>query len=266
MRVLSSRKTRRRLVWLGGLGLVAGGVAALVVLVPSQKTPRVGTSSGSAQLVTHPRSVPLSAADRRAIAQTLDQFVPAAVRREKPGAAYDLVTPAMRQGMTRAQWASGQIPVYPYPARGTHFGGWSFVESYRNAVSFDLYLQPQPGQSDLGPIVAGVGLKRVHGRWLVDSFYPKQSFPPVEPAPAKATAKPASGSTSAPGATKGRLGALWFVLPGVLIGLFLAVLLAFVVAGWRRNRRAVRAYRANQAGGRSTANWSVISRPRERKR
>jgi hypothetical protein len=240
-----SWRVRRRLTWLGGLALVAAGVAAIVVFVPSQHAIRVGEKSGRPQLVTHAQRVRLSPADRRAILRTLDRFVPAAVRREDPAAAYDLVTPSMRRGTTRAQWARGRIPVYPYPARGTQFSGWGSLESYQNAVSLDLYLQPQAGHADTGPIVAGVALKRINGRWLVDSFYPKQVFGPVAtPPPPVATV---AARAPEPGATKGRLSPAWFVVPGVMLGLFVVVGLAFVFASLFRNRRAARRIKLEDA-------------------
>jgi hypothetical protein len=239
-----SWRVRRRLTWLGALALVAAGVAAIVVFVPSQHAIRVGATSGPPQLVTHAQRVRLSPADRRAILRTLDRFVPAAVRREDPAAAYDLVTPSMRQGTTRAQWARGRIPVYPYPARGTDFSGWGSLESHRNAVDLDLYLQPQRGHADTGPIVVGVALKRIGGRWLVDSFYPKQVFGPVAPPPPVATVIARAPEL---GATKGRLSPLWFVVPGVMLGLFVVVGLAFVFASLFRNRRAVRRIKLEDA-------------------
>jgi len=221
-------------------------VAAIVVFVPSHHGIRVGATTGRPQLVTHAQRVRLSPTDRRAILQTLDRFVPAAVRRENPAAAYDLATPSMRQGTTRAQWARGRIPVYPYPARGAQFSGWGSLESYRNAVSLDLYLQPQAGHADIGPIVAGVALKRINGRWLVDSFYPKQVFgsvasPPLTPVATVAAKAPELS------ATKGRLSPLWFVVPGVMLGLFVVVGLAFVFASLFRNRRAVRRIKLEDA-------------------
>jgi hypothetical protein len=42
-------------------------------------------------------------------------FIHEAVLRENPGASWDLVTPQMRSGSTRAQWATGNIPVTPFP-------------------------------------------------------------------------------------------------------------------------------------------------------
>ena len=64
----------------------------------------------------------LSAAERHQIDATINSFVNHAVKRQNVGASYDDVTPRYRLGMTRAEWAKGSLPVFPYPARGTKFG------------------------------------------------------------------------------------------------------------------------------------------------
>lgn len=97
-----SWKAQRRLTWLGLLAVAGGIAAALVAFLPGHKQAQVAATTGKAQLVTEAKQVSLSAADRHAILRTLDLFVPAAVRRENPLAAYDLVTPTMRKGTTRA--------------------------------------------------------------------------------------------------------------------------------------------------------------------
>ena len=67
----------------------------------------------------------LKPAERRAINATLDRFVASAVQRKDLAAAYDLVTPAMRTGISRRAWAHGTTNVMAYPARGTRFHGWT---------------------------------------------------------------------------------------------------------------------------------------------
>jgi hypothetical protein len=63
----------------------------------------------------------LSHGDRTAINRMLDAFVASAVKRENAGASYDLVTSQLSGGTTRAAWAKGDLPVYPYPACGTSY-------------------------------------------------------------------------------------------------------------------------------------------------
>src|SRR5262245_14025506 len=44
-----------------------------------------------------------------------DQFVATAVLRRRTVCSYELVTKRMRQGLSRAAWKGGSIPVVPFP-------------------------------------------------------------------------------------------------------------------------------------------------------
>ena len=182
-------------------------------------------------------------ADRRAINATLDAFVPTAVERRNVMVSYDLVTPALRGGMTRAQWASGDIPVYPFPARGRSFHYWTLDYAIRNEVAVDLFLQPR-ARAKVGPIAFSIDLKRVRGRWLVDSIYPTAIFPRAGSGggvrAASDYAAPASRNTP-PGSS--RLGHVWVLVPASFLGLGIAVPIVLFVGAWWRDRRAYNAYR-----------------------
>lgn len=128
------------------------------------------------QTVAHPRQVPLSQADRRAIDALLDRFVPSAVERRHPAAAWPLVTPAMRAGTTLREWARGEVPVVAYPARGRRFHNWVLQYSYRDVVGLELGLEPRPG-AKVGAAAFQVELKRRRGVWLVDSIYLRAIYP-----------------------------------------------------------------------------------------
>ena len=112
----------------------------------------------------------LTAADRKAISASIDTFVNHAVKRQDVGASYDVVAPELRGGMTRKEWAKGDIPAYPFPARGTSHG-WTILYVTRDEVAVDLILRPKPGVRIRG-ILFNVYLRPVHGKWLVDSFMP----------------------------------------------------------------------------------------------
>jgi hypothetical protein len=112
----------------------------------------------------------LSSADRKAISTSIDTFVNHAVKRQNVGASYDVVAPELRGGMTRKQWAKGDIPAYPYPARGTSHG-WTLLYVTPDEVAVNLILRPRPGVKKDG-ILFNVYLRPVHGKWLVDSFMP----------------------------------------------------------------------------------------------
>ncbi len=182
---------------------------------------------------TAPATAGLKPADRAAINRTLDAFVATAVRHHNVASSYDLVTPQMRGGMTRAAWAKGDIPVYPYPARGTSWHGWTLDFALRNEVAFELFLQPRRG-SKVDPISFSGSLKRVHGRWLIDSFYPAATFDSkTERVVGPRDFGPSAVSSNAGEST---LGAIWFVVPAALAGLIVLVPLAFLLFNWARSR------------------------------
>jgi hypothetical protein len=131
--------------------------------------------------VTTPRSAPFSAADRRRVEAVLQRFVDHAVARRDPALAYDLVTRSIRGSTTRADWAAGDVPVYPYPAARQRVRiAWVWA-SYRNAVDFDVVLIPRK-QAQIGTMAAGVDMiatgTGASRRWRVDAFTPRQFYNP----------------------------------------------------------------------------------------
>lgn len=48
--------------------------------------------------------------------QVADKFILTAVARKNLGEAYELTHPDLRQGLTKQQWLTGNIPVQYYPA------------------------------------------------------------------------------------------------------------------------------------------------------
>jgi len=122
----------------------------------------------------------LSPEDRAQVNRTLDVFVNHAVKRHNPQAAYDVVTPTLKGGMTRAQWAHGDIGVYPYPAAGRKFHEWTIQYRTKDELSVELILAPTARyRAKLGQILFNVYLHPSHGRWLVDSFMPGATFAPI---------------------------------------------------------------------------------------
>jgi hypothetical protein len=171
----------------------------------------------------------LSPADRASINAALDVFVNHAVKRENPAAAYDVVAPELRAGMSRKEWAKGDIPVYPFPAQGRTFHGWNILYVTRGEVGAELQLMPRP-HSEVGPIIFHVYLRPVHGRWLVDSFMPVATLAPLDAKKTKVRAltdfSPQAQGDGA-GGGPGRISHLYLFAPFAVIGLILVGL-----AGW----------------------------------
>jgi len=172
----------------------------------------------------------LTQADRKDITRAIDLFVNQAVTRANPAAAFDVVAPEMRPGIGRKEWARGDIPVYPFPARGrTH--PWNILYVTREEVGLELELIPRP-HSKVGPIIFHIYLRPAHGRWLVDSFMPVATLAPLDAKQAKVRSvadfsPQASGGVQLGAAGPHRLSTAYLALP---FGLITAVLLG--LAGW----------------------------------
>jgi len=176
-------------------------------------------------------------ADRLAIDRTVDAFVDGAVKRRNVDASWNLVTPALRAGTSRSAWDKGNLPVYPYPARGTTFHGWTVDSASPTEVDFELMIPSRASKSDSIQYMGTV--KKIHGRWLIDSFNPAATFG------GGAVVGPRDFTASSSGDGKGvaRLSSVWIAVPVGFIGAGFVFLLGWFVFTWLRNRRARRAYR-----------------------
>ena len=179
----------------------------------------------------------LSASDRKAIDRTIDILVNSAVKRHDPGASYDIVTPTLRAGMTRKEWSRGSIPVFPYPARGTRFHGWTVKYVTPGEVAVELMLMPRSG-AKVGPILFDVYLDPIRGKWLVDSFMPVATFAPLNAKRPKVTAlndfmpRQSGGGSTSPA----RVSSIYAYVPFAIIGAILLALAGVLVFGSLRYR------------------------------
>jgi hypothetical protein len=228
--------TTRRLIGL----LAAGGLIAGVALIGS-----TASNNGTGRRQPHgpvvpatpiAADVPLTAAARRGINRTLDAFIPAALRRDDPAGAFRLTTASFHGDTTRAGWASGNLPVVPYPAAGHHWHGWRPTFSNPGLVGLDLELQPTD-PSKVGLVAFSVVMKRVHGRWLIDAFAPVAAFQPTQ-SQANIQAEPDfSPAAKGSGITDRHLGRYWILLPLGVIGAPLLGLLVLAPVAIVRSRR-----------------------------
>jgi hypothetical protein len=235
------------LIWLGVVLVLAVGLTFAILALPRHG--RVFTETfrdEPSQVVVEDKPVPMTRARRRAVSGTLVRFVATAVTRKDPLAAWDLATRGMKAGTTRAQWARGELPVFPYPATPSQARGWTLVSSTKDDVIVDLVLQP-PKHSKRGPVEFNVELKQVgapaNRRWLVHEFIPIRTYNPVDAKPKPVKPLPANYK---PRYARGKLSPLWFLLPAFLLGLIILVPVSIGVVNWRRGVRAEREYRARR--------------------
>jgi hypothetical protein len=253
--ILRSPRKRKRLAYAVGVplalaGLVLGGAALLPKA--EEDPPEVFGKQEAYNIAAHEKAVRLTRADRKRVNQTIDVLMNDGVKRRNPGAVYQVVTPNLRNQATRAEWRRGDIPVYPYPALGKRFHGWTINYSQRNHLNVDLLVMPSRNRGTLGPVALTLDLRKIRNRWLVDGIFPVATFAPLPPqgnrGPVISTYDlvPAAAG-SAPNGARSRLSYAYFALPAVIIGGGIAVVVGFFVSRTIRDRRAERRYRAQRS-------------------
>jgi hypothetical protein len=247
--LLSSPRRRRRLLWssvVAGVVLTLVGIG-LVTAPTAEEEPR---SSGPGWAPPpEPRSVKRSAKSMEVPLTVAARFVATAVARKNIDDSWPLTSPGLRQGFTRARWATGEIPVVPFPV---HSARWELDYSFEDSVGLKVALFP-PARSEVRAAVfnidlvaLGQGAKR---QWLVESFTPAGGTPP------SGGGQDSGGALGLPdlGAARGErhLSMAWLLVPAGLLSLALLVPLAAGIVYWRRSRRIERDY-ARQLRSRST--------------
>jgi hypothetical protein len=257
--ILGSHRWRRRLVWTVPFLAVAAGFAALVASLPrgsgipdAEPTPTRPQSAQADPADSFGRAVRVTPATRREVNAVLTAFVRHAVARQNPGAAWELATPGLRAGSTRADWKRGDLPVYPFPARPEEATGWYVVESFENDLLVDLVMHARP-ETKRGAIAYQVELRRVGSgnerRWLVEAFVPERVYVPAAEARGRGERPGAQAAPAPPSSSGARLSAVWFIVPGLLLSLIVLVPLTILLVSWRRGVRAEKAYRRSLLEG-----------------
>ena len=103
------------------------------------------------------------------------KFILTAVSRKKLAESYNYVHPELRQGFTRKQWETGNIPVVYYPASVLDKTAFKIDETYENEVYMEVALLPK-ANSGWKPQIFYIGLKRVGGEkgpWGVSYWVPR---------------------------------------------------------------------------------------------
>jgi hypothetical protein len=239
---LASPRRRKRLAWCAVFGALVVGFAYSTTLLPGGKKLPPERFSNAQAIDVHAKDklVKVTRKDRAAINATLDRFVPAAVARERPAAAYEVSTPNLRSQASRQQWRTGDIPVHPFPARGRRFHGWTVNYALRNHVNLDLLVMPDL-KKERRPIAFTIDVQKIEGRWLVDAVLPIAVFAPLPPqgnrGPMISTYDLVPSTVQRGAGTRSRISHAWFILPFALVGGGLLLAVGLIVRGWLRDRR-----------------------------
>jgi hypothetical protein len=214
-----SPRRRRRLAWAGLVLVALTATAGSVMLLPGGTKPPPETfSSQPADLYRPERPVKLDRRARREIGETLERFVQDGLGRRDPVAAYRLSTPQLRGGISLSDWRRGELPVFPYLAQEGGGRAWTKDYAFGDTVGVEIFLQPAAAER-MGPIAFKGAVRRIGGRWLVDSVVPAATFSrDGEKVRVFANVDFQRGDLGA-GSGEAKLSASWLLVPAGLLGI-----------------------------------------------
>lgn len=241
-----SYRLRRRLVALIFVGFVAGGISAAVVLLPRGQKPDRGPTSLSPsadEAVSQPTPHPtkLSANERGRLKSSIALFVSTSVARHHPERSWPIVDPVLREGLTKQQWSTGNIPVVPYPAVGVDLLRLQSVVDQTAIV--EVVLEPARS-SHLVRKTFQIELRRLSRSphtWLVSSWVPEGVSDSQRAL--DASRKPVVASHTS------HFSSVWILVPlGVLLGGMILVPTGLFLREGYQFRRAKAEFRRSRDG------------------
>ena len=232
---LASPRFRRRLAWTAILVCVPTAVVVGAIIIGNTgKSSETPLTKEPVSTYGTPKLYRLTPAERVQLVDTMSTFVQTAVARKHLDQAWPLLAPALRAGMTRQEWDSGNNTVVPYNAVG--ITAFDILYSYEGDVAFDVSLLGARSEDTVGKTFT-IELTRdpAHPKqWLVASWVPKGVS--GSEASRSARAKPPPPDVKPP--TSGR----WLIVPLALLALIVVVPLALVIRSTIADRRAARRY------------------------
>ena len=176
----ASHRARVRLLRRSIIAVVVLIVALLIVFVRNtgHSTATPINEHGQAKIFHEPKTVKATPEERAAAISTLSRFVRSAVIRRGLASSWLLATPHMKEGTSRADWLSGNLPVVPYPADGFRTVGFTLTYQYQAILGFDALVLPNGTQAgkNAGQQVYACELHEIRGSWLVDECYPRKTL------------------------------------------------------------------------------------------
>ncbi len=238
-----SYRAWRRLLWGVGASTMLAAATVSAVFFWNTADATETFSGGKADIFVAPERHTLTKAELAAVVSVAQRFVRTAVARDRPERAYELVGADLRGGLTRKEWATGAIPVVPYPVDTAR---WKVEYSNTDGVGLLVMLYPDKNVRDVRPAVFSMNVVSVgtgaKSRWLVNGWVPKGGSP--------STVESAVGPVAAAGEELERVAVrasdVWLLVPVVLISLIFVVPGIFFVRE-RRVARRMRRYLDSRA-------------------
>jgi hypothetical protein len=240
---LSSPRRRRRLAWSSGVLAFLAGLVAFAVLYPDVERPPEVMSNEPAVVPVSPRNVPLTKEIKAATIETGNTFLHTAVARDHPERSWEIVHPTLREGYTKRSWATGEIPVVPYPVDSAIY---RLDYSHPGLVGWKVSVYPKAG-SETEPMTFYMDVTLVQGRWRVSNWSPASmasAAPGGDSSEGGANAF-AIGRAQESDSFESRVSPVWLLIPVALLGLLLAAIGGKSLRDWRRAAAVERTYRSN---------------------
>ena len=170
---LATRRGRRTIFGVSLLVLIAGVAAVTIAFFGNTGTSlESGHSNEPASIFTPRKQIPLEKAARR----VAGRFILTAVARKSLGESYELTHPELRQGLSKKEWLTGNIPVTYYPADKLQTATFKVDESYPDEAILEVALLPKKNVK-IKPQIFYIGLKKVGagaaGTWKVSYWVPR---------------------------------------------------------------------------------------------
>jgi hypothetical protein len=154
---LASRRGRRTIFAVSLLVLVAGVAAATIAFFGNTgKSLESPKSNEAANIFTQRKQIPLDKDARR----VAGRFILTAVARKSLAESYELTHPELRQGLSKQEWLTGNIPVQYYPADKLETATFKVDESYPDEAILEVALLPEKTVK-VEPQIFYIGLKKV---------------------------------------------------------------------------------------------------------
>jgi hypothetical protein len=243
-RLVASSRFRRRSAWLAVCLAVAGTVAFVGIHFSNTGHSVPQHFTGKPKLVAKsPKADVFTKAERQQVRAVAVRFIESAVFRKNVADSFAITTSGLRQGESRTEWASGTIPIVPYPAKAVETVRWRVNYSYADEVGLQVAFYPKPS-SGVDRQVFDIALQNDRSagvpHWLVSYWAPSGGVQL-----SRADPRVRSIDTTPP---KAALGAIWLLVPiGIIVGGLVGVVTFVVVRGRIRHSRATRLYRSSSS-------------------
>ena len=230
---------------------VVGGIATSMVVWPNTADkaytkPTKVSGGGGTGPPPLPEFVPLQGKRRADALAAARIFIKTAVARKDVGRSWTITHPDLRRGYTERQWASGDIPVVPYPV---DVARWRLGSSTVEGIAFEVLLMPVAG-AEVRPQVFDIQLAEVASGsekyWAVTSWAPRAGG--IAQRPPEVPERVAAPSAPSADRFEPALGTGWLLAPAaLLVGLLLAIPAFLVGREWRSRRKSDQLYREHLA-------------------